>query len=564
MINLESITFENFLGFGSHPTTIILNNFKTTLITGPNGAGKSTLIDAISFCWFNSAFRKINKGTVVNSINGKKCLVSSKFSIGTDRYIVNRGIKPNIFEIWKNDVLIDQSAANKDYQKLLEENILGLNYKSFTQICIMANAGFQPFLQLSAADRRIIIEDLLDIKTFSAMSKIAKEKTLLLSRDIISNQSSITQFKDKIETLTNFIQKVENEERVKDEETDNKIYLLENEIGDLECKNLVLNADKQDLYATINDAPEVTSKKNEVNLAAQKLLHVKNSLISEHQFLNNNDVCQTCKQDISSDFKAQKVVTLSDAIAKRENALKQAKTTIKLYDERLAEINSTVNKIKLIDSDINDNTAQIKNINWQISRLRNDKSKPIVSIEDERKILVEANNGLLKAIDDKNLLIEERNYLDIVNIMLKDNGIKSSIVKQYVPILNTFINYYLEKMGMFVKFTFDENFGDVIQLRHRDNLSYNNLSEGQKRRVDLAVIFAFRKIAESKNICHTNLIFFDDILSTIDCDGVESISAILETFENKNVFVISHEELDGFERNIKVAMKNNYSILLDN
>lgn len=565
MITFKELSIQNFFSYGNVPTVFDLTGASTTLITGANGSGKSTIIDGICFALFGKPFKNVNKGTVVNSINLKKCVVICDFEIGTDNYKVIRGIKPNIFEIYKNDEMLDQEAAIKDSQKILEENILQLNYKTFTQIAIMASANFQPFMQLTAADRRNVVEDLLDIRVFSIMSKLAKEKTSNVVKDISNIDNVISQHKSKIATLTAFITKIENEEKVQDAEVDAKITLLEQSIIDTGYILQALEEKKKALYETITDAPEISTKKTEYSNASMKMKHVLSGFVTEHNFLENNDSCQACKQPISPTFKAEKLITLSDSIAKRESALESAKITIKKYDDRLVDINVVVAEIKKIDSEITYNNSLISNVQWKIKQLQDEKNKAIVSVDDEKKSVTEVNKLLLNAIETKDALVESKSYCDVANIMLKDTGIKSSIVKQYVPILNKLINHYLETMNFFVKFTFDENFGDKIQLRQRDELSYYNLSEGQKKRIDLAVIFAFRKIAESKNICNTNLLFFDEILdSSLDAEGMDSVASILETFEGKNIYVISHREAvsDIFDRTIKVEMRNNYSVIV--
>lgn len=564
MINFKTAYCQNFQSFGNTLTEFDLTKTKTTVISGKNGSGKSTIIDIICFALFNKPFKDVNKGTVVNTIIGKKCLTGCTFSIGSDEYEVKRGLKPVVFEIWKNGEKLDKEAASKDHQKLLEENILQINYKTFTQIVIVASANFKPFMQLTAADRRSVVEDLLDIQIFSLMGKLAKEKTSNVVQKIAQIDTLISNQKSKITQFESFIEKIKNEEKVQDVEIDKKIAEIASKRESHEKTITELTKRKEELYSSISDESAVTTKKSEIWSASLKMSHARTTMVTEHQFLLKNDNCPTCKQPISEDFKENKIKVLTESIAKRDSAIKQATDVIKKYDGRLTEINKVMSNLKSIDSEISNENSLLTNGVWQITQLEKQKNKKIVSTDNEQNEVKKLNKTLISTIDDRDSLIEEKSYYDVVNVMLKDNGIKSSIVKQYIPILNKLINHYLELMDFFVKFTFDENFNDVIQLRQRDVLGYNNLSEGQKKRVDLSIIFAFRKIAESKNICNVNVLFFDDVLGALDDDGVSSLTNILDEFSDKNIFVITPNEMDGFERSIKVSMKNNYSVVTEN
>ena len=421
-------------------------------------------------------------------------------------------------------------------------------------------------MQLPAGDRRNVVEDLLDAQIFSSMAKITKDKLAIVVKDIGIVDGAIRNLTDKISMLQSFILKVKNETESNDKEIDTKIAEYENYIKELDCYKTSLEQKKSDLYKTIEDAPEVTTTKTKVVTSAQKIQLTKSNKEQQRAFFEQNDNCPTCKQTISLDFKTEEIELLTVDIGNRNKALETAADMVKTYDARLAEIAEVTRKIKEVDADIRTNQNDKDNILWKIKELNNNKNKATVSVEKEKADLLKSKNDFSDNVDKKAELIDQKSYLDIATLMLKDNGIKATIVKQYIPILNKLINHYLDVMGFFCKFTFDENFADVIHLRQRDNLSYYSLSEGQKRRIDLAIVFAFRKISEAKNICNTNLLFFDDVLGMIDDDGNDSIFNILNDFEDKNIFVVSHKwtlDTDMFDRKLSVSMKNNYSVVTE-
>jgi DNA repair exonuclease SbcCD ATPase subunit len=562
MIEFLLVGMQNFLSYGNAPTVFQLNDTKATLIFGSNGTGKSSVIDGICFALFGSAFRKVNKGSVVNTINAKRCLVFCEFRKGTNHFRVERGIKPNVFNIYKDGELIEQTAASKDYQKILEEDILALNYKTFTQISILSSASFVPFLQLPAGDRRNVVEDLLDIKIFSGMAQLAKSKLNSVVQDINAITFEIDNIKGRIDTLNRFIVNLKQQEKTKDAEIDVKIAEAQVEIDEYTIKAREFQEQKTVLYATITDAPEVSTKKEQIVNAVRKLENAKNGFCTEHKFLTNNDSCPTCNQDIDAVFKSEKIALLSSNIDKRDAALASAKATIQGYIDRQAEITAVLDQLKVLDGKITTCNYESDMRRRDIKGFMDTKEKVLVSYDQEERDVIALGEKLAEKDAQKDVLVENRGYWDVINLLLKDTGVKSSIIRQYTPILNHFINHYLEIMEFFVKFTFDENFNDTIQVRHRDTLTYYSLSEGQKKRVDLAILFAFRAISEAKNVCNTNILFLDEILdSALDAEGIEAAISILDSFSGKNIFVISPRPpaIDFFSREIKVSSVNNYS-----
>ena len=565
MIHFDKITVTNFFSYGSSPTTLDLRKATTTLITGTNGSGKSVMIiDAICFALFGVPYRNINKGDLVNSINGKNCLVELTFDIGKDSYIVKRGIKKNIFEIYKNSILLDQSAAAKDYQKVLED-IIQLDFASFTNTVILSSANYVPFAQLNAAGRREVIDHLLDLGIFTVMAKIAKDKAAKNITAISGLEYDINGYKTKAMTLKGFIEKVEKEQSEKSVELDCNIEELEKNIANCELRNKDLVADKNELYETIGDASDISTKKSQMQNAIQKMQHVKSGFNTEYKFLSDNDNCPTCAQIISPDFKQNKINILTESIKKRDDAIIKAKDSIADYDKRLNEINNVLNDIKQLDLKIEENNRAIRQSNFEIKKYSQEKEKPIVTIDKEKKELKEVSKLILSKTEEKTALVEEKCLHDVTALLLKDNGIKSSIVKQYAEVLNKLVNHYLQTMGLFVSFSFDDNLNNItIKIFERDEKPYAALSEGEKTRVNLAILFAFRKVSELKNIGSCNLLIFDEILdSSLDGDGLNAVTGILEEFSDRHIFIVSHRDNvdDICQRKLIVSKKNNYSVI---
>jgi DNA repair exonuclease SbcCD ATPase subunit len=546
-------------------TEISLNRNNTTLILGENGAGKSTMLDALCFALFGKPFRKINKPQLVNSVNEKNALVEVKFHIGSNSYRVLRGIKPAIFEIYYNDVLLDQTAAVKDYQEHLEKNILKLNYTSFTQVVILGSSTFIPFMQLPAQSRREVIEDLLDIKIFSIMNVLLKSR-MQENKETLTDlkyQFQLTQEKKQLQQK--HIKELRSQNEVRVNEIKNEIDKTSKMIGYISMKKHGIELQIQSLQEEKdNKFDNVIDKLTQMQDIDSKINFKRSRLIKDRDFYQSNDVCSSCEQDIPLSFKKQKVEEIQGEIteltvnlAKLKNKIDKA-TTIK---EEIADIKSKQNELISesfsYEKDIDNGKKYIKKLKNQMTSVSNvDLSSAIDELSITEKNLIEVEHKREKAV-------KERELYTVANDLLKDKGIKTQIVKQYVPVMNKLINKYLAKMEFFVNFELDENFNEIIKSRHRDVFSYASFSEGEKARLDLALLLTWRSVAKMKNSSHTNLLILDEVFDgSLDNIGIDSLMEILNDMGDTNIFVISHKGetlLDKMNSTIRFEKYKNFS-----
>ena len=568
MILFQTIRWKNFLSTGASFTEINFTKSTNTLIIGQNGAGKSTILDALCFGLFGKPFRKINKPQLLNSINGKDAVVEVEFNIGQKKYKVIRGIKPNVFEIYLNDVLLNQDAASKDYQEVLEKNILKLNYKSFTQVVILGSASFVPFMQLSAADRRTIIEDLLDIQIFSSMNSIVKEKMSALKDGITKSKYDIKLVEEKINLQ---MQNIEENKKNNDAEIGRKLA----EIGESKMQMSALRNDVEKINRHVSILQsKVGDKKEKLDKKAKSLFQIKGKVQTnidrnekEIQFYESNHDCPTCKQSITPEWKDSQVKEKTEKITTQKTGLQE-------IEEELKKVTDEVTSITDILTHINEHNGEIIKHNSTISAISSYITKLNGEIDELTKKGVETEGSDQKLVDLKaelktyNQLYEEqlteKHYHEFAGTLLKDGGIKTRIIKQYLPIMNKLINKYLTAMDFFVNFNINENFEETIKSRHRDEFSYANFSEGEKMRIDLALLFTWRQIAKLKNSTNTNLLILDEVFdSSLDTVGTEEfLKLINEMGTDTNVFVISHKGdqlFDKFRSIIKFEKKNNFS-----
>lgn len=566
MITFKIIRWKNILSTGNIFTEIQLNKYKNTLIVGENGSGKSTMLDALCFALFGKPFRKINKPNIVNSINQKDAVVELEFDIGKKSYKIVRGLKPNIFEIYCDDSLINQDAKSLDYQEYLEKNILKINFKSFTQIVILGSASFVPFMQLSAADRRLIIEDLLDIQVFSSMNALAKIRLAEIKDTIQKNKFEIDLLSEKkvmqkrhIETLKqNKDEKIDihKESNLKDRERisqySSQIDLLREELVD--SNNL------------IQEKIEHESKK-------KKLLSLEGSIDSNIKknkklvsFFEENDKCPTCLQAIDADFKEMQNKSLEDKRKEYDKAMIELDSRLQKIDQSLVSLNDQITESQKKQTKINHLHEGILLLNSEILK-RLQEIQKLQDLHDssneEVKLLEELEKKLLEKEEENKNEIEERTYYEAAAVLLKDSGIKTKIIKQYLPVINKLVNKYLSALDFFVNFNLDESFKESIKSRHRDEFSYESFSEGEKQRIDMALMLTWRSVAKIKSSINTNLLILDEIFdSSLDANGTEELIQILHELENTNLFVISHKSdqlIEKFDQTIKFNKVKNFS-----
>jgi len=567
MIIFEKVRWKNFLSTGAAFTEINFQKSPNTLIIGNNGAGKSTILDALCFGLFGKPFRKINKPQLLNSINNQAAVVEIEFSIGKKKYKVIRGIKPNTFEIYQNDVLLNQDAASKDYQEHLEKFILRLNYKSFTQVVILGSASFVPFMQLSPADRRNIIEDLLDIGIFSSMNNMVKEKMSEIKESTTKNKYEMQITTEKINFQKQNIEEHKNRSEA-------EIEKKKKEVSESIDQNFTLQRDIDLIQKHIDVLQSKIQDKLAVEKKSSKLLQLESKLESrlkkldkEYKFYEENHDCPTCKQSIADTFRHSQLSGIDKTKGEIGVGIQDIETKIQEANNRIEEIQKIVKHIQEHNNEIVKHNSTISAINTYISKLQKeieDLSTLRESIESENDKLKELKSELSALVKKQEELAEQKQYYEFAGSLLKDTGIKTKIIKQYLPIMNKLINKYLTAMDFFVNFNINEQFEETIKSRHRDEFSYANFSEGEKMRIDLALLFTWRQIAKLKNSTNTNLLILDEVFdSSLDGVGTEEfLKLIHEMGTDTNVFVISHKGdqlFDKFRSIIKFEKHNNFS-----
>jgi len=570
MIIFKTIRYKNFLSTGNSWTSIDLLSTKTTLVVGHNGAGKSTMLDALAFALFGKAHRNISKPQLVNTINNKDCVVEIEFTVSGSNLKVVRGIKPNKFEIWKDGSMINQSSHAKEYQKILEQNIIKLNHKSFHQIVVLGSSSFIPFMQLPAQHRRDVIEDLLDINVFSKMNQILKEKNSILKDDLKSVDYDAELNKEKLDLQNKYIKEVEalSVEQINSKEAD--ISDAQEEINTLQAENISLSSEIEERSDGLQESLKENHDKRQSLLHYQAEFNQKiKTLVKETKFYEENDTCPTCTQDISSEVRDAKLATAKEKATELNSAVCDVSEKSVIVESAIERLTNTAGEIRDKTSIITSNNKtisrlqeQIKSINNSIEQIRGsggDLSKSRSELETLKK--------LKDDLFEKRLYLNESlSYNSIILEMLKDTGIKTKIIKQYLPVINKLVNQYLQVLDFFVSFNLDESFSETIRSRHRDNFSYDSFSEGEKQRIDLALLFTWRHIAKMKNSVSTNLLILDETFdSSLDYEGVDNLMKIIHTLDDDtNIFVISHKGdiLDGkFQNKLEFHKEKNFSKL---
>jgi len=570
MIVFKSIEWKNFLSTGNTANKVLLNKSSTTLIIGKNGEGKSTILDALCFALFGKPFRNINKGQLVNSINTKNCLVTIEFDINGREYKIIRGIKPHVFEIWINSVLVNQDAAVRDYQKVLEQQILKLNYKTFTQVVILGSASFVPFMQLPTTQRREVIEDILDIKIFSTMNQLLKEKASETKDAIAKVENEISAAKTKVESQQAIIKTIAEAKTTAIENIRAKISANSAEILSSEIEISTILQEINSLKASINDKENVTEDIDKAKSIRSKLLQKIETCEHHTEFFSEHAVCPSCSQDIAEEYKEGIIKDLNEKLLDNNSKIGELESILSSLNEKLygitkvqSEITSKNIELSTRNSTITLLNKQVKEMQAEIESARNDTT----NIDEEKAKLKDLAQDALNKINSKTTLQEHRNLEEVASILLKDTGIKTAIIREYLPIMNKLINKYLNAMDTYIHFELDESFNEKIKSRFRDEFTYASFSEGEKMRIDLAILFTWRQVAKMKNSVNTNLLLLDEIFdSSLDTAGTDYFLNLMNQFGDKsNIFVISHKGdqlFDKFRSVIKFEKRNDFSIIV--
>ena len=567
MIEFKTIKWKNLLSTGNNFTEVNLNGHERTLIVGENGSGKSTILDALCFSLFSKPFRKINKSQLVNTVNCGDCKVELEFKIGKIEWKVVRGIKPNVFEIYKNGTLLDQSSATNDQQKWLEQNVLKMNYKSFTQIVVLGSSTFVPFMQLSAPGRRDVIEDILDIRIFSTMNLILKERIKVNKEEVFDVENAMSLLKDKVTVQKTLIEDLRKQSQSNVSHWNENIESLKQQIAIAEEEIELDMREVDSLTFELSEGEDPTERIQNLRDFKVKFNSKIKDLTKEIKFFKGNASCPTCHQDIKFDLRDNMVSTDEEKVSKLNEALDKIAKEHKLLDKDLTERNEISTlikesqiKIKQSLSDINWKTKKIKEIEKEIESIKTDDG----SVDKEKdKLLKIIQQGREKEILRKEV-INKREDLKMVSEFLKDGGVKSSIIRKYLPVMNDLINKYLQKLEFYVNFNLDDMFNETIKSRFRDEFSYASFSEGEKMRIDLALLFTWREIAKLKNSVNTNILILDEIFdSSLDNNGTQDFMKILYNItDGNNVFVISHKGeqiVDKFDNVIEFTKYKNFS-----
>lgn len=571
MIDFQTIKWRNFLSTGDQFTEVSLNQYPSTLILGENGSGKSTFLDALTFVLFGKPFRNINKPQLLNSLNQRELEVAVEFQIGKNQYKVVRGMKPNIFEIYQNGKMLDQDSKIKDYQEYLENTILHLNYKSFCQVVVLGSAGYVPFMQLKASDRRFIIEDLLDIQIFSAMNQVLKQKLSELKDESLRTENAVDISKEKISLRKKYLEELKI--NAKTQVQANKKKIKENQKSRVEYEEELTSLQKEidELIGQISNEDKIRNRIRKLESLEDQLNATKIKLEKEMGFFDKNEICPTCKQPIDEKFKletikskSEQIIEISDALQKLNEDLTNNQNKLNTIITVLGNIQAKQRLLNKVNSSIHAIDQYIQKLQEEIEELLNKKE----SNEDDKIQLNELQKELEVFLEKRDKIIEDKHYYDIIALMLKDNGIKTKIIRQYLPIINNLVNKYLTALDFFVNFTLDEFFNESIKSRGRDEFSYASFSEGEKLRIDLALLFTWRDVAKMKNSASTNLLILDEIFdSSLDSAGTEEFLKLINNLQQgTNIFIISHRAdhlIDKFSNSLVFKKVKNFSVLLD-
>jgi DNA repair exonuclease SbcCD ATPase subunit len=564
MINFTKVRWKNFLSTGNAFTEIQINKNESTLIVGENGAGKSTMLDALCFGLYGKPFRRVKKDQLINSVNGRDVVVEIEFNTHESSYLIKRGIKPNIFEIYENGALIDQDAAVRDYQEMLEKNILKLSMKSFTQIVILGSSSFVPFMQLTTAVRREVIEDLLDIKVFSSMAVLLKDRATANREQYKINDNDISNTINNIKLQENLREDLAQVKSEKIDEYNRRIEESRKLVVQHETKAAAIETEVSDLLDEVEDRDSISNRIQKILTLEKSLENKKLSARKSIKFYEDNNECPTCTQEIDSYIKCEKIEEKVKTITDLDTALVDLQSNLTTAETRLNEIAKIQRTINEKQTSLRDCHAFIKTSQKEVALW----TKEISDLQKNQTSFTESNITKLKEdyeifLTEKNRILCEKEMYDLAGVILRDSGIKSRIIKQYVPVINTLVNKYLAAMDFFVKFELNEQFEEKILSRHRDDFTYDSFSEGEKMRIDLALLFTWRSIARMKNSANTNLLILDEVFdASLDANGCDEFLKLIHNLEETNIFVISHKGdvlHDKFANIIRFTKHKNFS-----
>ena len=569
MITFKTIKWKNFLSTGNQWTSIDFRENNTNLIVGTNGAGKSTMLDALTFALFNKPFRKINKSQLINTTNERDCCVEIEFSINSRDYLIRRGIKPNIFDIEVNGNPLHKESDDRINQKLLEENILKVNYKSFTQIVILGSSSFVPFMQLTGSNRRDVIEDLLDIRIFSAMNSLIKEKLRFQREQIRSLDLKKENLKDKSEMQVKFIKEIESRSKEDIKNKRDKIKVLGIEADTHIEHNQLLESNIEDIIKEQEEVTGAGEKLVKLNNLKGKITQKVSTITKEHKFFTDNTVCPTCSQNIEEEFRVNRIADVQTKARELKKGYNDLEESIKTEQERERQFNKLSKEITKLNNDISQNNTRIGHNQRQIRDLEDEVqiiTEQLKNRNTEHEKLEEFKSSLKKTIDDISSKREESVHYDFAYSLLKDDGVKTKIIKKYLPFINQQVNRYLQMMDFYINFTLDEEFNETVKSPIHEDFSYSSFSEGEKMRIDLALLFTWREVARVKNSVNTNLLIMDEVFdSSLDGFGTDEFLKIIRyIIKDANIFVISHKSdlHDKFESVIRFDKVKGFSRMI--
>ena len=569
MITFKKIRWRNFLSTGNNFNEVNLQKSGTNLIIGNNGSGKSTVLDALTFSLFGKPFRKINKPQLKNSVNEKECVVEVEFTIGQTEWKIIRGIKPTVFEIWRDDKLLDQAAASLDQQKWLEQSVIKMNFKSFTQIVILGSSTFVPFMQLSAANRREVIEDLLDIKVFSSMNSIIKDRIKFTRDEIKLLNLKKDSLADKVEMQENFIEELENRGNANINANKEKIANLDKEIIEYVDANVIVETHLEQYTKEQESLVSVGDKLKKLNNMKGKISQKVTTITKEHKFFNENSVCPTCTQSIEEEFRINRIRDAQNKAKELQSGYKELEEAIKEEEERERQFIALSKEITKLTHGISQNNIKISGCRRQIQNLESEIQRTTEQLQNrntEHEKLAEFKKNLQNTIEELETKKEQVVYYDFAHSLLKDDGVKTKIIKKYLPFINQQVNRYLQMMDFYINFHLDEEFNESVKSPIHEDFSYSSFSEGEKMRIDLALLFTWREVARVKNSTNTNLLIMDEVFdSSLDGLGTDEFLKIIRfIIKDANIFVISHKTdmHDKFESVIKFDKIKGFSKII--